>query len=305
MRKEEPRTKNNGREKTSPSGLESDPQDRSVARTPFKVSTAAKAIGDNLRNGKRAAGSNYHDDSGDSENLSSQVRKLLDQNPLLTGKPICKLLDLDYKQHGKSVNNIKTLWKYHHKNEQGSNCSNPDVHAWRGFCHVPVGLVDRKAALEHGWSESRSRNRFLLWKDARLGRMQWFETNRVNLYVRKPANLGKASQLFCLGFYANGLISDIKILEPILRTLHFKSAHFAFKTNERLPRINIPLFQESNGIFIKLGDRSHPHSVEVIASYMDWAERWERLAEKQLEALEGLGSSKTLKPRQDKSFGVI
>ena len=170
---------------------------------------------------------------------------------------------------------------------------------------MPEGLVDRKTAPVQGWSLSKSRNRFLLWRDARLGRMQWFETNRVSLYVRKPFSPARAKQLFCQGFFANGLVKDIKVLEPILQSIKFKSAHFVFKTFQRLPKMDIHLFRESNGVFIKLGDRSHPHSLEVILSYMDWAERWERLAEKQLEALEGFGDSKTVRPRQDKVLGVV
>jgi hypothetical protein len=305
--KKEERTKHRTGKDSPSSGLRAtDPQNRSSVVLPLKTFAgnsinADKSIKDtSLKVSAKCDSHNSH-----TQSIRQEAFSWFEKNPLLTAKPLSKIMGLDYSQYGDYLRRLKQQWKWDYQNEQGSNCSNPDVHAWRGFCYLPDGLVDRKAALEHEWSESRSRNRFLLWKDARLGRMQWFETNRVNLYVRKPANLGKASQLFCLGFYANGLISDIKILEPILRTLRFKSAHFVFKTNQRLPRMNISLFQESNGIFIKLGDRSHPNSAEVILSYMNWAERWERLAEKQLETLEGLGSSKTLRPRQDKSFGVI
>lgn len=291
-------------EKGSPSGQEgqetTDPQDSSISQDSLK-GFADKSLKDSSLN-RSEKGNNYHTYL---QSIRQEAFEWFRKNPLLTAKPLSKLMDLDYSQYKNYLKDLKQQWKRNHENEQGSNCSNPDVHAWRGFCYLPDGLVDREAALEHGWSESRSRNRFLLWKDARLGRMQWFETNRINLYVRKPANLGKASQLFCLGFYANGLIKDIKILEPILKNIKFKSAHFVFQTNQRLPRMNISLFQEPNGIFIKLGDRSHPNSAEVIVSYMNWAERWERLAEKQLEIFEGLGNSKTLQPRPDKSFEVV
>jgi hypothetical protein len=36
------------------------------------------------------------------------------------------------------------------------------------------------------------------------------------------------------------------------------------------------LFAESNGVIIKVGDVSHPNSVEVVSCYPDWAERNER-----------------------------
>ncbi len=99
----------------------------------------------------------------------------------------------------------------------------------------------------------------------------------MNVYVRKPANLGKAYQLVCNGFSFTGLITDVKLLENVLRSVRFKGAHFVFDTKERLPHLVIDLFRKSNGVVIKVGDRSHPTSIEVIATYMDWAERNEQL----------------------------
>lgn len=254
-----------------------------------------------------------------SQSIRQQVFSLLDENSLLRAKMICQILRLPYKDYGGYANHLKSQWKHDYRNKQGSKCSNPDdVHAWRGFCYLPNGLVNRQAALGKGWIESKSRNRFLLWKDAKFGRMQWFETNRVNLYVRKPANLGKACQLFCYGFYATELITDMKILDPILKSIRFKSAHYVFRSNQRLPKMDIALFQESSGIFIKIGDRTHPHGVEVIVSYMDWAERLERLGERQVslqekqfqatvrltEVLEGLSEPRKPNSAQDRSMVV-
>ena len=220
---------------------------------------------------------NSHSENSDSHSIRQQVFSYLDKNPLLTPKPLCKVLGLQYEKQGKYVANLRSQWKYHHKNERGSKCS---LHGWRGWCYLPSGAVAgiRSQAVEVGWVETRARNRWLLWKD-RLGRLQWFETGRVNLYVRKPANLGKAYQLICNGFSFTGLITDIKVLEQVLSTLRFKGAHYVFATEQRLPRLTIDLFAKSNGVIIKVGDRSHPHAVEVIACYPDWAERNERLLE--------------------------
>jgi len=85
--------------------------------------------------------------------------------------------------------------------------------------------------------------------------------------------------LICNGFSFTGLITDIKVLEQVLSTLRFKGAHYVFSTEQRLPRLTIDLFAKSNGVIIKVGDRSHPHAVEVVACYPDWAERNERLLE--------------------------
>jgi len=118
----------------------------------------------------------------------------------------------------------------------------------------------------------------LLWKD-RLGRLQWFETGRVSLYVRRPANLGKAYQIICNGFSLTGLITDMKVLEQVLASVRFKGAHYVFNTEQRLPRLVIDLFAKSNGIIVKVGDTSHPNGVEIVSCYPDWAERNERIFE--------------------------
>jgi len=89
-------------------------------------------------------------------------------------------------------------------------------------------------------------------------------------------------------------------LEQVLSTLRFKGAHYVFATAQRLPRLTIDLFAKSNGVIIKVGDRSHPHAVEVIACYPDWAERNERLLEQLNDTLrrlfEPVAQSKVEKP---------
>jgi len=110
-----------------------------------------------------------------------------------------------------------------------------------------------------------------------LGRLQWFETGRVNLYVRKPANLGRAYQLVCNGFSFTGLLTDVKMLEGILAGVRFKGAHYIFETEHRLPRLVIDLFTKSNGVIVKVGDASHPKAVEIVTCYPDWAERNESM----------------------------
>jgi hypothetical protein len=96
---------------------------------------------------------------------------------------------------------------------------------------------------------------------------------RVNLHVRRPANIGRAYQLVCNGFSFTGLITNVKVLEGVLACVKFKGAHYVFETEHRLPRLVIDLFAKSNGVVIKVGDASHPHAVEVVTGYPDWAER--------------------------------
>jgi hypothetical protein len=72
----------------------------------------------------------------------------------------------------------------------------------------------------------------------------------------------------------------MKVLEELLASVRFKGAHYVFETPARLPKSTIDLFRKSNGVIIKVGDASHPNSVEVIAMYPDWAERNEGLLER-------------------------
>lgn len=213
---------------------------------------------------------------GNTASLSEQIKTELEKNPLLTAKNICVLKGWNYQHLGNYVNKIKSVWKYYHPEGQGVKCLS-GVHCWRGFTYVAreLGLLVAKLDYASGWVCTRARNRMVVFRNP-LGRMELFGTGRVNVFVRKPGSLGKAYQLFCDGFFKTGVISDIKVLEACLAGLRFKSAHFVFDTKERLPQLTVSLFSESNGVTVKVGDRSHPNSVEVIAGYMDWAERLER-----------------------------
>lgn len=206
------------------------------------------------------------------DTLRQQVFSELQKNPLLTAKSLCKLLNLPYPKYQAYVANLRSLWKSNYKNELGSKCS---FHGVFGWCVVPLGVV-RSGAVGVGWVLSGARNRGLVWRDV-LGRLVWFETGRVNVFVRRPASKGKAYQLLCNGFSFTKLITDFAILERLLLSLRFKGAHAVFDIGERLPYKVIDLFKLSNGVKIKLGDLSHPTAVEVEFCYPDWCERNEKL----------------------------
>jgi hypothetical protein len=98
------------------------------------------------------------------------------------------------------------------------------------------------------------------------------------------------------------LVTDIKVLEGILKGVRFKGAHYVFPVDQRLPKLTVDLFQKSNGIVIKVGDETHPDSLEVLVTYPDWAERNECLFEqlhKTLSNLLGSSGPKVLPKRDD------
>jgi hypothetical protein len=209
--------------------------------------------------------------NGNIESIRQRVYALLDKNPHHTAKSICEKLKLPYYQYRNYMYKTKSEWKSYRQKQRGSNCSS--IHSWRGWCCVP-DYVDRDLALEVGWKLSKAKNRWLLWKEKR-GRMMWFETGRVNLYVASPFNLGKLKQLICNGFGFTGLIFDDRVLQKVLDTIHATGAHYVFETRNPLPKKTINHFKKSHGLTIKIGDTSHPKAVEVISSVPDWAEKFE------------------------------
>jgi len=209
--------------------------------------------------------------NGNTESLRRSVFSLLDNDPYLTAKTICEMLGLPYKEKYRYLNKLKSDWKSNHENKQGSNCSS--VHAWSGCCHVPQ-YVDRDLALKVGWKPTKAKNHWLLWKDeSGIGRMMWFESGRVNLYVTSPVNLGKVKQLVSNGFGFTGLIFSDKVMLQVQETIHHYGSHHVFDVGSPLPKKTVKDFEKSHGITIKIGDMSHPKSVEVEAHVPDWAER--------------------------------
>jgi len=230
--------------------------------------------------------------------IRKDVCRLLDENPLLRAKILCKILHLSYSKYKQTVTNYRNYWKYNHENERGSKCSS--VHCFRARVKLELELskalrqrvaYDGKGEVGFGWTPSKSKNRFFSFYGS-LGRVVWFETGTVIMHVRRPGNMGKAKQLFCDAFVNSGLISDFKLLNPVLSSIRPKSGHFPYSSGERLPYMVIRDFEESHGVVIKVGDRTHPDAVEVIAGFseaingaLDKLERLERDSKKTGETL--------------------
>lgn len=235
----------------------------------------------------------YNHENSDSESIAQEVFAQLEKNPLLTSKPLCKILELSYREHGKYVANLKTKWKYHHEKQRGSIRSLPDsVHCafWVGVLPRDVSDALRIKAVGCGvWKPTKALNRFLLWKD-RFGRVRWFENGKVELYVRKPASEGKAMQLFCRAFIHSGLVdlSNVelaKFIDGFARYLRHRGAHALYKAGQRLPYMKITTFWDSNGFMVITGDRTHPDCAEIIYKYQDQVRKADELISAFLEGL--------------------
>lgn len=239
--------------------------------------------------------------ASNASNIRKQVFAELDRNPLLTAKPLGKILGLsnsDYQRLKGYIRKLKCDWKRYHENERGLIRSCPDdVHNafFTGSLDLGVSKVVREGLEEvwaragvdrwifpsapqrlDGWRKTRSRNRFLLFKSV-LGRIRFFETGLVELYVRKPASLGKAMQLFCDGFTKTLLVTDLVVLNGFQKSLRVRGFHAVFNTDQRLPYMKVKLFKDSNGMELTLGDRTHPNGVELVVNYLDQVEQAKNL----------------------------
>lgn len=231
----------------------------------------------------------------DQKTLKDLVEAELKKNSLLKPSQLCKILDLDYKKHGNYVTVIRSEWRSLAKKELGSN--RLKFHHWHGYIKVPK-QVDREAAVKQGWLPTKSRNRFYLWK-SKLGRLMWFETGRVNMWLRKPANKGKAAQLLADAFFKTYLIPDIRIFEAFLASLRFKGASVTMDLGFKLPLTKISFLKKSNGVEITLGDLSHPTCIEISYYFPDYAEQMEKV----LERLAGIFKpSDKMMPDRDTSY---
>jgi len=219
-----------------------------------------------------------------SQSIKEDVESILGKNPLLKPKDICHLLGLQYQKYRDYVSHIRSKWKSDYKSRVGLKCLS--FHGVHGWVLVPAS-VDRSRAYLVGWVQSRARNRMLVWKDE-YGRLEWFETGRCKVWVRRPANKGRALQLVCNGFSLSGLVTDMKVLDEILASLRLKGGTAVVETGERLPYLVIDLFKVSNGIKIKTGDDTHPTCFEIEFSYPDWAERNEKLLQDLLHSMNSI-----------------
>jgi hypothetical protein len=208
----------------------------------------------------------------DSSSLRATVFRLLDKNHELMPKDICKLLDLNYHRHGHYIRSLRSNWKCHYRNRHALKCLS--FHNTRGWLYA-LKSVAREAVL--GWVQTRARNKMLLWKDVKLGRLEWHVSGRINVWIKKPASLGRAKQLLADAFFSTGLVKDVQIFDLWANSIRFKGSHLVYDTGERLPYARIDYLKESLGVVIKTGDATHPTAIEVEFHYPDWAERNELL----------------------------
>ena len=212
--------------------------------------------------------------------LRSEVFSELTQNNGLTPKEICKKLSLAYKVYGHSVRTYKCQYNRQYQNRVAQKSLS--FHKWQGRIYVPdfvrqnkaVGLGDGKVV----WQTTKAKNRMIVF-DARskgLGRLEWFQTGRVNIYVQTPGNKGRLKRLLAMAFYASNLMFDVKLFDKWAESARMKGAHLINDLGVALPYSKTEFLQEGLGVVVKTGDKTHPTGVEIEFGYPDWAEKNER-----------------------------
>jgi hypothetical protein len=128
-----------------------------------------------------------------------------------------------------------------------------------------------------------------------LGRIRFFESGTVELFVRKPANLGKALQLFSDGFTRNYLITDIRVVDEFKAGLMMR-CHATYKTGQRLPYKKITSFEDTHRFVFVSGDRTHPDCFEFMIEYHAEVEQARAFMDQLKEFFKSSGLNGAVKP---------
>jgi len=246
------------------------------------------------------------------DSLKSKVYQYFREHPRATGrldhKKVAADLGLDYDAEKLYLYKLAHDFRSDLQNSQGLKGLN--WHHWHGFLFCLKG-VSREAAVAAGWIRTAARNRYLLWKDKGLGRLEWHESGRIKVWVKKPVSEGKKLQLLANGFFQTFLITDIKVFTEWARTLRMKGVHCAADTGYELPYLKLDLFKESNGVVILSGDKSHRTSIEAQVNLPDWQEKNETMLQQCQRTIETFSrflsdlSAPRLRPSQDQDRSVV
>ena len=233
-------------------------------------------------------------------NLRRLVFVELDRNPILSPKSLAILLgfnEAQKKYYKGYLRKLKYDWKRNHQKQQDSIRSCPDdIHNayYKGtLSKVSVDEIKKllfevweragwdkwifpsmPGALD-GWKNTKSKNHYLLYKSVK-GRIRFFGTGTVEIFVRKPASLGKCMQLFSDAFTRHYLITDIRRVDEFRLGL-MRRFHGTYKTGQRLPYMKITTFEDTHHFTFISGDRSHPDCYEFIVEYHAEVEQARRL----------------------------
>jgi hypothetical protein len=211
---------------------------------------------------------------------------------------LASFLGIDYKTNKLYLWQISSDFKTDVRNRQG--LKPPNWHNWLGRIKTLEGL-SREEAVKKDWVQTKAKNHYLLWKDPRgLGRLEWHVDGTVKVWVRKPVSDVKKLQLLANGFFNTYLVSDIKVFTEWAKTLRQTGEDCAVHVGFDVPYFKIDLFEESNGITIVGGDKTHRDCVEARLRVPEWSREYREKADFVIQGYKTL-IEQLSKPLQDLS----
>lgn len=219
--------------------------------------------------------------------LRKAVFNLLQKNHTYKPKDLAILLHISYRENANTLSQYKKQWKHEYQISQAHN--RLSFHKAHGWVYA-LRLMDRDRAVVGGWLKTKARNGMIIWND-QFGRLEWFRTGRINLFVNKPATWGRVKQLMANAFTWNHLIEDLDVFELWFKTVQFHGAHACLDVGVPLPYGRIDLLKDSLGVVAKIGDVSHPTCLELEFCYPKWAEKNELLFNQLTSLLKDLGGA--------------
>ena len=232
---------------------------------------------------------------------------VLDRYPHAKPRAIMRVLGVFKDKEGKNAHKIRQ-YKYQWKKRQSyysEGLNRLSFHGARYFGYVPKFLDRRvgnvtEVAVECGWVLTKAKNRMLQWKDVRLGLLQWYETGRVIVKLRKPYSMANQLQLLADAFHNTGLLFDFRVFTDFAKKFSQKVFSLTYDTGSLLPYSKIEFLKDSNGVVVITGDKSHPRCVEIEYCLPVWAERFEVEHKQWLEVMKQIMTPKSLSPSGDR-----
>lgn len=222
---------------------------------------------------------------------------------------LASFLGIDYEDNKLYLWKISSDFKTDVRNRQG--LKRPSWHNWLGRIRTLEGF-SREEAVKKGWIQTKAKNHYLLWKDPKgLGRLEWFPNGTIKVWVKEPVSDARKLQLLANGFFNIYLVTDIRVFTEWVKTLRQIGEDCAVHVGFDVPYFKIDLFQESNGITIVGGDKSHRDCIEAKLRVPEWMQEYREkadftvqgyktLIEQLSKPLQDLSQPKTL-PKNDRS----
>ena len=213
------------------------------------------------------------------------VFKFLAENPNHTFKTIKKKLCKETKFGGlkdQTIRNYMSEWRNSHSNSGVV----PKLH--RGFGVLESGFDASlwEEAPFFSWRVSRNKNRERLWHESGVS-LGWHRNGTLVFRFKGFRPQGHLLGVFVRAFL-DVIMSSNKSEHEVVNYLHLlfkekyrtRGFHSTYETGQPLPKTKVTDFEKSHGITIRLGDGSHPTSLEVEQREPFWFSKIEKIVDR-------------------------